>query len=136
VVISIILGKIFALHYGVMGLAIGFSIGAAVSTIIVYLLLRQRAGFKNEKQVLIFTLKVLLASIIMAVAVQESKILAGLFVDMQRFWGVLAKTSIALSVGTGVYLLCCWIFGIEEISAIKIILNKMAHKGIDESPVE
>lgn len=136
VVISIVLAKIFSPHFGVVGLAMGFSIGAAISTIIIYLLLRTKAEFKNEKQIVIFAFKVILASFIMALAIQESKMLTGIFVDMQRFWGVLAKTCISLGIGISVYLLCCWIFGCEEIRAIKIIFNKMLHKGIDGTPVE
>lgn len=129
VLISITLGKIFSNTLGVSGLALGFSIGTAISTSIYYLMLRKKAQFNNEKKLIIFCLKIILAALLCAVAIQECKEIVGNFVNMQRFWGVLTKTVLALGAGTAVYLLCCWIFGIEEISAIKYVFSRFSVRG-------
>lgn len=136
VVISIILGKIFSPFYGVVGLAMGFAVGTAVSTIILYLLLRYKVKIFHEKDIVIFVLKIVLASFIMAIAIQEIKSLSGIVVDMQRFWGVLAKTLVSLGLGSAIYLLCCWIFGCQEIKAIKIFFAKFGNRGLDESDIK
>lgn len=136
VVVSIILGKVFSPIYGVAGLALGFTVGTALSTIILYLLLRQKTKLFHEKDIILFVLKIILASFIMAVAIQEIKTLSGIFVDMQRFWGVLVKTLISLSVGSAIYLLCCWIFGCQEIKAIKVFFAKFGNRGLDESDIK
>ncbi len=130
--ISIGLGKFFSIQYGVVGLALGFSIGAFVSTAILYFLLRRKAHFQNEKKLLFFIFKIIIATILMALAIQESKMIIGLFVDMQRFWGVAVKTISALGMGLSVYLLCCWIFGCEEIESIKYIFLKFGRRPIND----
>lgn len=130
VIISIILGKVFSIQFGVLGLALGFSIGAFVNFLILYLFLRKKVKIEDENKIFLFVLKIILATIIMAVAVQESKMLIGLFVNMQKFWGVAVKLLLSLSVGATIYLVCCWIFGLEEINAIKYIYAKYANKGI------
>ncbi len=136
VIISIILGKIFAIRMGITGLALGFSVGVALSTILYYLILRTKTKFPGEKKLVIFILKIILAGFLTALAIQESKMIIGVFVDMQRFWGVLVKTIVSLSCGTIVYLLSCWIFGCEEMSAIKYVLARFNGKGTGGSSDE
>lgn len=132
VIISIILGKIFSIQYGVSGLAMGYSIGGLFTTIILYFTLRKKARFTDEGKLIIFLFKVLLATILMSIAIQESKMLIGLFVDMHRFWGVLVKTLSSLGIGILIYTLCCWIFGCEEIASIKYILARYNKKPIND----
>lgn len=129
VILSVVLGKILSVSYGVSGLAMGFSIGAFFGILIYYFALRRKIKFENEIQILIFLVKVLAASFLMAFLLQETKILIGYFVDMQRFWGVALKTLVSLTVGVGVYLLCCFIFGLEEIKAIKQVFAKYSGNG-------
>jgi putative peptidoglycan lipid II flippase len=131
VVISIVVGKILSINMGVSGLALGFTIGSAVSAVIYYIMLRKYTESKHEKKLIIYIIKILFAALLTAIAIQECKILIGLAVDMQRFWGVLIKTLVSLGIGTGVYLLCCWIFGLEEINAVKYALVKFNGKGIN-----
>lgn len=135
--VSVILGKIFSLKFGVEGLALGFALGDVVGAISIYLLLRKKIEIKNEKQIIFFVLKVIFASLIMGFAIQETKVLSGVFVDMQHFWGVLEKTLLAFLVGALVYLSFCWVFGCEEIKAIKLLLlNRLASRGINEQSAE
>ena len=133
VIISIILGKIFSLKFGVIGLALGFSIGGFINFLTLYLLLRKKVPIQKEGKIFIFILKIILATIFMAIAIQESKMLIGLFVDMSRFWGVAVKTIVSLTIGTIVYLTCCWIFGCEEINAIKYIYAKLSNRGLNDN---
>jgi putative peptidoglycan lipid II flippase len=136
VLASIAFAKFFANQLGVGGLALAFSVGSFVTAIILYFILRKKIKIQNEKEIAIFVLKILLAGALTAVAIQESKMIIGLFVDMQRFWGVATKTIVSLGAGTLVYLLCCWIFGCEEIRSIKLIFLKFGGHPINESGKE
>lgn len=129
--VSIVFGKIFSLKFGVSGLALGFSLGVFFSSVLMYLILRTKIKFEEEKSLFYFILKIVLATLIMSIAIQESKMLIGMIVNMQRFWGVAVKALIALGVGSGVYLLCCWIFGCEEISALKYLVLRFGRKEIE-----
>jgi len=133
VLISISLAKVLSVKFGVGGLALAFSIGSFATTLSLYLILRTKIKIQNEKEIIVFILKILLAGALTAIAIQESKMISGIFVDMQRFWGVALKTFLALGIGSFVYLLCCWIFGCEELHAIKIIFLKFGRRPINES---
>lgn len=128
VAISIVLGKIFAQSEGVVGLALGFSIGTAISAATLYLLLRKRVVFSGDKATFFFILKIVFAGVLMTLAMQESKVIIGVFVNMQRFWGVAAKAGGALTIGSAVYLISCWIFSCEEIRSIGQVFQKYSRR--------
>jgi len=129
VVFSIVAGYILAPTMGITGLALAYSIGSFFNSIILYFLLRRKIIIP-EMAVLTFLLKVIIASLIMAVAIQEIKFLAALFVDMQRFWGVFVQTIIATTGGAIVFLLLAWIFNCEEIASIRIVWAKVTGRSL------
>jgi len=124
-VISIALGKAFSVFMGIEELALGYVIGMAVSTIILYLMLRAKVKFTGEKEIIWFMIKVLFAAGLAALALQETKMLLGVLVDMHRFWGVALQALGATTASLIVYLLITWIFGLEEIKSIKIVFQKI-----------
>ncbi|MFA6492873.1 MAG: murein biosynthesis integral membrane protein MurJ [Patescibacteria group bacterium] len=134
VIISVITGKILAGSMGVLGLALAYSIGSFFNASILYLLLRKKIQI-TEWPVVAFFLKVLLASLIMAVALQETKFVMAIFVDMTRFWGVLIQTLASTAIAVLIYLVLTWIFGCEETSSIKVIFGRFRGKVVrDEEP--
>lgn len=128
VVASIILGKIFSERLGVGGLALGYSIGSAIGMLLMYFILRLKVKLLGEKELLIFLVKVLLATVLMTIAIQESKSIIGILVDMHRFWGIALQTIIAFLVGATIYLTVAWIFSLEEMKSINIIVQKYLRK--------
>lgn len=124
VVISIIAGKILAGSMGITGLALAYSIGSCFNALILYLFLRPKINI-DEWPIVIYVLKILFASLVMAVALQEAKFIMAIFVDMSRFWGIFSQTFVAIVVATFVYLILTWVFNLEEISSIKIVFNRM-----------
>jgi len=132
VIISVILGKILSIKLGVSGLALGFSIGSFITALVLYLILRKKVQFEDEKSILFFLIKVIIATVLMAIATQESKMLIGILVNMQRFWGVFVKAFASASIGLIVYMIACWVFGCEELKAIKYVYLKFARKPIED----
>ncbi len=134
VVISVILGKILATSMGITGLALAYSIGSFVNALILYLFLRGKIKIA-EWPVLIYFAKILFASVIMAIALQEAKFIMAIFVDMTRFWGVFLQTFAGIAVAISLYLTLAWIFGCEEAASVKTIFNRLKGKVIeDEEP--
>lgn len=124
VALSIVFGKLISLKMGVSGLALGFTIGNIITTIFLFIYLKRKISLKLNKELYLFLLKILVAGIFMAIAIQEIKYLSGAVVDMQRFWGVAVKTLASIAGGGIIYLLSCWIFNCEEILSFKQILNR------------
>ena len=124
VVLSIAFGKILYLKIGVPGLALGYTIGNVITTVLLYFFLQKRVEIKLNKEFIFFIIKIIVASLFMAIAVQEIKYIIGTFVDMQRFWGVAVKALAAIAGGGLIYFISCWVFSCEEMSAVKQILNR------------
>lgn len=131
VIVSIIVGKILSAQMGIGGLALAYSIGSFLNALVLYLILRKKIRIA-EWPLIWFSLKVILASFIMAVALQETKYLMAIFVDMTRFWGVFTQTIAGIGVSLGVYLILAWIFNLEEVASIKVILGRLRGRSIVE----
>lgn len=131
VVISIIFGKFLSLKMGVSGLALAYSIGSLVNFAILYLILRKRVVIA-EWPIVWFLVKIILATLIMGVALQETKFLMAIFVDMHRFWGVLAQTLAAIFVSLLIYLILTWIFNCEEAKSFKLIFYRLTGRSIEQ----
>jgi len=130
---SIVAGKFLAELMGIKGLALAYSLGSFVNALILYLILRKKIVIQQWPLVW-FGLKILLASVVMAVALQEVKYLAAIFVDMHRFWGVSVQTAAAIIVSVLIYLVLTWIFNCEEIKSIKGIFGRLRGRSIEEEP--
>lgn len=126
IVISVICGYIFSRLYGILGLAMAFSLGSIINFLLLYFSFRNsQPDFRGkEKELWFFVAKVILATLVMGALVQASKTMVGSQVDMQRFWGVLVKTSVSIVVGALSYLMVCQQLKCEEIGEIKALLLK------------
>ena len=132
VIVSIILGKIFSLKMGVVGLALGYTIGSIATTIALYLMLRGPAKITKELEIWQFIAKVVFATVLTGLAMHGAILGANLFVDLHHFWGVAIQTLIALGVGLIVYLLVTHWFGLEEIKAISFVWQKYSRRNLVE----
>lgn len=130
VAISIVLGKILSTKYGVEGLALGYSTGSIIACLALYFSLRKPAKLDNEKELLWFIGKILIAGVIMAFALEELKYFVAKFVDMQRAWGVAVQAGISLAGGLSVYWLVTWLFGLDELKSLNIIIAKITKKDV------
>lgn len=134
VAVSILIGYLLSPSMGINGLAVAYSAGSLFNAITLYLLLRGR--FKiDERSMIFFILKVLAASLIMAVAIWETVILTNIF-NMHRFWGVFAQTAISTTVGISVFVLLAWIFNCEEIASVKVVLSRLTGRSLAENTNE
>jgi len=115
--LSIIFGYIFAKTLGVAGLALAFSLGSFLNALLLYILFQKDNKTIQASVIFIFVAKVILMSLLMAVAIQLSKYILAPVVDMHRFWGIFVQTFGAATVGILVYFVLAWIFKLKEVRA-------------------
>lgn len=126
ITLSIILGFILAPKMGVGGLALAFALGGMFNAGLLYYFLQKKSPAikKGQMGIFIFLAKVVLATLLMALSIQAAKYVFALFVDMQKFWGVLAQTLGAIILGAGVYLGLCRLLRCEEIKEVLGLFKK------------
>lgn len=114
-------------HYGVIGLAMGYSIAAIAQFSILWLLLRYKIGSLQELSILTMLYKISIAVSVMAVVVQSLKKPLSLMVDMTRFWGIFTQGVVVATVGFIVYGLVCRLLNVEEMSDLwKVVKRKIS----------
>lgn len=125
-IISIVLGYVLAFPMRVAGLGLAFTFGSIINFLLLYIILRKRAyELKKEEPVFLnFLFKVIAACIIMVIAVQGTKYIAGSLVNMEKTWGVFVQTLTSIIIGSGFYLLSTYFLGCEEIKEIIILFKK------------
>lgn len=124
ILVSITLGWFLKEIMGVTGLALAFSIGAFINALLLYLFLRNRLSDYKELPLVKFLSKVVIATFIMALAVQGTKYLIGRIYDLDRVWELLLQTGLAIIVGIVVYFALTVILRCEEIEYLKVLIRK------------
>jgi len=120
--------RVFGYQWGVAGLALAFSIASFIQAIILWILLRREIGSLDEKNILISVFKVIFASLIMATAVYGTLYLVAPLVNMQKFFGILTQTLIAMAVGIFVYFIVALLLKCPEISVVRKLIRMRIKK--------
>ncbi len=115
VIVSIIFAYPLASNYSIVGLALAFSIGSFVQMFILfYSLLTKYPSVFNPKLVGAY-LKILVISLLMALATWGTMHGMAGIVDMSRYWGVLTQVLVSCVAAIIVYLGINFLIGSEEI---------------------
>lgn len=124
IVISIAIAYPLAKSMGVAGLALAFSIGSYTNALVLYIWLYKLVPRIFNSEIVWSTLKIIFASIIMAVVVRYFGHYMYNYFNMERFFGVLEQAIVTVIVGALVYILITYLLGCEElIWAIKRRVN-------------
>ncbi|MEK7184081.1 MAG: murein biosynthesis integral membrane protein MurJ [Patescibacteria group bacterium] len=118
------LAPMSGLGMGVPGLALAFSIGSTVNAILLYTTVRTRLPQlrRAEQGFSQFLFQVLIATVSLIAVVQLAKAGVAGVVDMNRFWGVLAQTSVACLSGALAYWTALRTMRVPELSELSGIL--------------
>jgi len=126
-VINIVLAFVLAKPYGVIGLALSFSIAAIVQMLMLLTTLRFRHGDLDDDHLIESTWKIVVASIGMGVVIQGLKYVIAPLVNMQTFVGIFAQTLGAMIGGGVVYIMIAHLFRFEEARMVARKLRDMAN---------
>lgn len=101
--------------FGIVGLAIAFSIASFFNLIALLIFFHYKMGSLDDKRIMISTMKTTLASMIMGIYSYGTLYAVAPLVDMRTFVGVVIQGTSALFVGILVFLLVSRVFQNDEI---------------------
>lgn len=118
---------------GVAGLALSFSIAAAIQVSLLWVMLRLKTGTLEEASVLRTLAKITASSLAMAIVVQLVKGFIGPIVSMNTFIGVFIQLVVAGTAGVGAYFGIAHLLRSEEMAGFIISVKRRV--GINDLPV-
>ncbi len=120
---NIILSFTLAERMGVAGLALAFSIANILNFILLWLWLHFKVGYLDIYNILISSLKFIVAAVAAGLTAQIMKVVVWPIVDMTKFSGVFIQLLVSALAGMLIYAFFCYLFKSEEffnfISALK-----------------
>ena len=122
--VTVLLAHWYVSHFGILGIALAFSIGMVVQCILLWFSLRHKLGTLHEHSLIIFLTKVSIAALPMALVTQKLKEPLAAIVDMQRFWGIFTQGLVAGLSGIFVFLVVCQCLRLEELQEFHGALKK------------
>jgi putative peptidoglycan lipid II flippase len=100
--------------FGVIALAMAYSIASCVNAILLWTSLRQKLGTLHESTLLPFLSKLSMAGLLAALVMQFSKPLMPSFLPLESFFGVLAQAVVSGGLGLCVYVIVSGWMKVDE----------------------
>ncbi len=126
--LNILLAIFLTRYFGGEALALAFSVAAIFNMLALFLALRRRLGDLHDNFLLLHTIKILIASIVMAAAAYLTLYAVAPLVDMTTYLGVLLQALSAIAVAIAVYLIAGLAVRLPETSQLLAILKNWLTK--------
>lgn len=110
--------------FGVISLAMAYSIASAVNAVLLWVFLRQRLGTLHESSLLTLIFKLSVAGMAAGIVMQLLKPVVLAFLSLESFFGVFFQAVLAGGVGLLVYVLIAGILRVEEQSRFLATLKR------------
>ncbi len=122
--------------FGVIGLAMAYSVAAVVNATLLWVPLRQRIGSLDEMKILLSLGKMSVAGIIAAVVMQAVKPIVVEWIALDTFFGVLSQGLVAGGLGIMIYIVIAHLLKTEELEMFFASMKrKVLKKVIPEESV-
>lgn len=117
--VHIILIPFLLPQYAVQGLAIAFSVGSILNVVLLYIFLRQKAGFWSDREIFLPASKILLAALLAGFIAQVSKSIFALTTnELDTFVEVFLQLVTGLTIGGSAFLLFCYWFDVDDLRMV------------------
>lgn len=130
--VSVLLNVILSLWlinlFGVVGLALAFSISSIFNVVLLWVILRAKVGYLYEYPIIRSLYKTTVAALAMGLVIQVSKIVIEPFLNMQKFWGIFTQGAFAAILGLLVYGAICLILRSPEMLNFKASVQRRLFK--------
>ena len=110
--------------YKIMGLAIAFSLAAVVQMFLLLFVLRTRFECLDDKNIIRFIVKIVLASLVAGLSIQLSKYLVEPLVNLDTFIGIFFQLASSALIGLIVFVGMCYALTLEEFFTFKHALTR------------
>ncbi|OIO46987.1 MAG: murein biosynthesis integral membrane protein MurJ [Parcubacteria group bacterium CG1_02_37_51] len=119
VLVNLVLSFILSRNYGIVGLGLAFSIANIINMLLLLIVLRERVGDLDDKNIIRSIFKVTINSVIAGVA--SYGLLHGMafLVNMQTFFGILLQATVAGIGGLTIYFIMSSLTHMPEIAIIR-----------------
>jgi len=117
----------FSKYFGVAGIAIGFSLGCIVYTILLWIFLRRKVGGLDSKRIIYSLAKILFASILAGFAAYGALHVFASLVNMRTLIGIFTQGLVAGIVGIIVYAIAGFILKSEEMFSFWKVVSHRLH---------
>jgi len=112
-------GLILSKYFGVLGLALAFSLAALINMLLLFIVLRYRLGDLGDSEITKSILKTSVITVIAGVVCYCILFVMANLVDMQTYLGIFLQAGSAFVVGAGVFVLLAWVFKFKELGISK-----------------
>jgi len=117
---------IFYYHFGIVSIAIAYSISSIINTIILFIFLDRKTGGFNRIPLLISLAKIFTATFFTGFALYVPiKLLDQLVFDTTKTINLLLLTGISSFVGLSLYLFLTWVFNVSEAKTFVLLFKKV-----------
>lgn len=123
VLINVGLALVLAPAYGIMGLALSFSVAALTNMVLLLSFLRVRFGDLDDDRIVRSSVNIILAAIASGIVIQGLKYFIAPIVDMTTFVGVFMQTAGAFLGGALTYMLITILLRFDEVRMIRKMLD-------------
>ncbi len=127
---NIILALMLVESLGVAGLALAFSLASILNFILLILILHYQIGQLDGQKISISSLKILIATFMLALIAQAAKYPLEQITGLETFLGVASQALVATLAGLAAYFLICWLLKSEEL----ILLIESIKRKIGKRP--
>ena len=112
--VGILSAFLFRQSFGVISLAIAYSISSIINALLLWISLRQRVGTLQESIIFSSLLKMVTCGLFAAVVMQFLKPIVVSFIPLETFIGVFLQAFIAGGAGLLVYVILGMFLGVQE----------------------
>lgn len=117
---------IFYYHFGIVSIAIAYSISSIINTIILFIFLDRKTGGFNRIPLLVSLAKIFTATFFTGFALYVPiKLLDQLVFDTTKTINLLLLTGISSFVGLSLYLFLTWVFNVSEAKTFVLLFKKV-----------
>ena len=127
-VTTVVSALLFSREFGVIGLAISFSLGSMVNLALLWAMLRQKLGSLNELEILQSLFRICTAAVGCAVVIQIVKSFVVQFIVLDTFFAVLSQGLIAGGAGLLVYCALAWLLRSSEMIGFVASMRRQLFK--------
>lgn len=101
-------------YFGVAGMAIGFASGCVVYVILLWFFLRKKAGALDHKKIFSSAAKIIIASVLAALAAYGTLHIFSNLVNMRTLLGIFTQGLVAGLIGIFIYIIAAFLLRSEE----------------------
>ncbi|MFH0951667.1 MAG: murein biosynthesis integral membrane protein MurJ [Patescibacteria group bacterium] len=117
--LNVVLSLVLVKYYGVIGLALAFSVASIVNMLLLLVLLRRRFGDLDDRKIIQSVGRIMLASLIAGIVTWISLRVIALGVDMRTFVGITIQGSLAGLAGLVSYIIIALVFRFDEVTILR-----------------